>query len=78
MDISHILTAHDYHPYGYSYTGKDAVSKALDACIAPLNEIKELILNNPETDDEKICAIYNSFNKPTLGVHVVSEIRRMI
>lgn len=75
MDIQHILTAHDYHPYGYSYVGKDAVSKALDACISPLNEVKALILQYSDADDEKICALYNSSDKPTLGVHVVSAVR---
>lgn len=78
MDIQHILTAHDYHPYGYSYVGKEAVSKALDACIRPLNEIKDLIFQNPDADDEDICTLYNSSNKPTLGVRVVSALREML
>lgn len=78
MDIQHILTAHDYHPYGYSYEGEDAVSNALDACVSPLNEIKDLIFQNPDADDEKICTLYNSFDKPTLGVHVVSAVREML
>ncbi|MEE1043706.1 MAG: MBL fold metallo-hydrolase [Clostridia bacterium] len=77
MEIEHILTAHDYHPYGYSYRG-ETVTKALDACIKPLDEIKDLIIQNPDADDEKICAIYNSFDKPTLGVHVVSAVRRSL
>lgn len=77
MDIQHILTAHDYHPYGYSYEGEN-IYKALDACISPLNEIRDLILCNPDADDEKVCAIYNSSDKPTLGVHVVSAIRSVI
>lgn len=78
MDIQHILTAHDYHPYGYSYVGEDAVSEALDACISPLNEIKELIFQNPDADDEKICMIYNSYGKPTLGVRVVTAMKEML
>ncbi len=77
MDIQHILTAHDYHPYGHSYEGED-VCKALEACISPLNEIRDLILHNPDADDERICTIYNSFDKPTLGVHVVSSVRSVI
>ena len=77
MDIQHILTAHDYHPYGYSYEGEE-IFKALDACISPLNEIRDLIIHNPDADDERICAIYNSFDKPTLGVRVVSAVRNTI
>ena len=78
MGIQHILTAHDYHPYGYSYAGDDDVSKALDACISPLTEINDLISQNQDADDEKICTLYNFSDKPTLGVHVVSAVREML
>lgn len=78
MDIEHILTAHDYHPYGYSYVGKEAIEKALDACIAPLDEIKGMINANPELDDEAISKLYNNESKPTLGKHVVTALRAMI
>ena len=75
MDIAHILTAHDYHPYGFSYQGEDAVEKALDACIAPLDEIKNLIIKNPDSNDEEVCNIYNSADKPVIGTHVVTAVR---
>ena len=75
MDVEHILTAHDYHPYGFSYQGKVAIGKALDACIAPLDDIKDLIIKNPELSDEEICNIYNSSGNPTLGAHVVTAVR---
>ncbi len=75
MDIEHILTAHDYHPYGFSYQGKAAVEKALDACIAPLDEIKNLIIKNPDSNDEEVCNIYNSADKPVIGTHVVTAVR---
>ena len=75
MDIEHIFTAHDYHPCGYSYIGKEEVLKALDACVSPLYEIEDMIKKNPEFDDEKICELYNSAGKPTLGVHVVTAVR---
>lgn len=74
MEIKHILTAHDYHPYGYSYEG-DTISKALDACIAPLKEIEALIIANPDTDDKEISDIYNSSDKPVIGAHVVTGVR---
>lgn len=76
MDIQQILTAHDYHPYGYSYVGSEAVAKALDSCVSPLNEIKTLICQNPDADDEQICMLYNSFDNPTLGCHVVTAVRK--
>ena len=74
MDIKHILTAHDYHPLGYSYENEN-VKKALDYCIAPLDEIKDLILENPELGDEEVCEIYNSLGNPVIGVHVVTAVR---
>ena len=75
MDIEHILTAHNYHPYGFSYQGKATVEKALDACIAPLDEIKNLIIKNPDSNDEEVCNIYNSADKPVIGTHVVTAVR---
>ena len=58
--------------------GKEAVAKELDACVSPLKEIKDLILQNPDADDEKICTLYNSTEKPTLEVYVVSSVREML
>ena len=77
MDISEILTAHDYHPYGYHYAGKENISQALDACVEPLMDIQKLILDNPSMDDEEICALYNSGTLPTLAVKVVTAVRNM-
>jgi len=58
--------------------GKEAVAKALDACISPLTEINDLISQNQDADDEKIWTLYNFSDKPTLGVHVVSAVREML
>ena len=76
MDIEEIYTAHDYQPYGYSYKGKDEIRKALEACAEPLYKIKDLIIKNPHLSDEEVCAVYNSFGGPTLGAHVVGNVRR--
>ena len=35
MEIQSIVPAHDYHPLGMHYVGKEQVSTALDACEAP-------------------------------------------
>ena len=77
MDIECILAAHDYHPCGYIYKGKTAVSKALDACIKPLEEIREMIINNPSLNDEEIRKLYNEKGYPTLNPRVVPAIRAM-
>ncbi len=78
MDINHILNDHDYHPYGYSYSGKENVQKALNACIEPLYKVRDMILNNPGLSDEEICALYNKQETPTLGEHVVTQVRRKL
>lgn len=78
MEIDHILTAHDYHPYGYRYQGKEAVLKALDACIEPLYKVRDMIKANPTLSDEEICALYNNDKIPTLGEHVVGQIRKKL
>ena len=39
MKVDEILTAHDYHPYGYHYVGQETVNNALDACLAPLQQV---------------------------------------
>ena len=77
MDIECILTAHDYHPYGYIYKGKEAALKALDACIAPLEEIREMIINNPSLNDEEVRKLYNEKGYPTLNPKVIPAIRAM-
>lgn len=78
MDIEKICTAHDYHPQGQFYTGKEDVLKAIENCKRPLERISELIDENPEFNDEEIAALYNSAgNLPTLGAHVVCAVRKM-
>lgn len=80
MEIENVFTAHDYHPMGKRFCyGKIAVQKVLDNCIAPLNDIKELILSNPTLSDEEICALFNQKeNIPTLGDHVVTAVREQL
>ncbi len=80
IEIENIFTAHDYHPIGKRfYYGKETVKKVLDNCIAPLNDIKELILSNPTLSDEEICALLNQKeNIPTLGDHVVTAVREQL
>lgn len=79
MDINTILTAHDYHPCGYIYRGKEEISHALDMCVEPLFKVKHMIIQNPDMDDGKICDMYNSIDKlPTLGKAVVSAIRKSL
>jgi len=63
MDIENIYSAHDFHPYGYAFVGKKAVSDALSASETPIKNIAELILKNPAASDAEIREIYNSSAK---------------
>lgn len=75
MEINHILTAHDYHPCGYSYEGRESIINALDACIEPFGIIRGLITDNPNVDDLSISKIYNSKSLPTLSEGIVTAVR---
>ena len=63
IDIEEIHTAHDFHPYGICYVGKEAVKSALDACREPLLNMCALIKANPEKSDAEIREMYNSSAK---------------
>lgn len=76
MNIQTVLTAHDYHPYGYRYDS-ETVGKALDACVETLMKIKDIILQNPDMTDERVAALYNApATLPKLGVRPVASVRR--
>lgn len=78
LPIQRILTAHDYHPLGYSYEGKETIEAALNHCVAPLLKVKDLIAAHPKANDEEIAALYNSPALPTLGAHVVTAVRNTL
>lgn len=77
LNIDTILTAHDYHPHGRDYIGKEAVCKAFDVCIEALDEIKELIEKNINSDFDEICRLYSGTNKPAIGKHVVAALKNI-
>lgn len=58
LDVTNIFAAHDYHPYGYKAIGKGEVSRVLDACIAPLEHLQEIILQNSTLDPSILYLIY--------------------
>ena len=74
-----IVTAHDYHPWGYRADGREAVEQMIDGCIAPMRRLEKLIRDNPEMDDAQIRQCYNSEpNAPTLRLGVVAAMRKAI
>lgn len=77
MEIEGILAAHHYHPLGRIYRGREEISAALDACLAPLDRMEALIAAHPDMTDEEVCALYNDAPMtPTLGAHVIKAMRR--
>ena len=76
MKVDRIVTAHDYHPYGYDYSGNEKVNQALDACVSALLRVKELISANPDLDDEAISELFCDGGKlPNIAPRVVKAIR---
>lgn len=57
--VEEILSAHDYHPCGYHYVGKEQIALALDSRIVPILKGKELLVANPDMDNDGICKLYN-------------------
>ena len=75
-EITEIFAAHDYHPYGYTASGKEEIKAYIQACIDPLMMIREMIEANPECSDEEIAARFNEPKTlPTLATRVVTAMR---
>jgi len=79
LDVECILTAHDYHPMGWCYRGRGEVVAALDACVAPLFQIRDIIASDPELDDETVRLRFNALDKrPTVNTRVVAAVRKAL
>lgn len=79
LQVEEILAAHDYHPFGYRYVGREAVNKALDACRQPLMQIRQIILDHPDMDDEGVRATFNGLDhRPTVSTRIVGGVRRAL
>ena len=77
LDIDVIHPAHNYHPLGDVYEGREQILRALDACAAPLYLIRDMIRENPDVSDEDLTRAYNAMgDPPTLGAHVFAAVRR--
>ena len=76
LTIDVIHPAHNYHPLGDVYEGREQILRALDACAAPLYLIRDMIRDNEDVSDEALTHAYNAKGAPTIGKHVVSAVRR--
>jgi len=79
MDIAAVVTAHDYHPYGFMVQGRENVLACLNSCAEPLLKVKALIAENPQCSDGQIAIMYNNADKvPTIGAHVAAAVREAV
>ena len=76
MDIDTILTAHDYHPYGTTHAGKEAVKNCLDASVAGLKRIADAIWEFPTLDDKEVAEKLNDGTLPTVPHRIVRSVRK--
>ena len=75
MRIDTLLTAHDYHPYGWRADGETAVKAYVDACRQALNTIKKLVLDERGLDDETVCKEFEALGNPHLGTRIPAAMR---
>ena len=76
LPVTAIYPAHDYHPVGDAFIGREEILRAVGACREPLLMIRDMIQNDPEADDKALATLYNKQPLPTLGPHVVAAVRR--
>jgi len=74
LPMKKIYAAHDYHPLGFCYEGKEKIAEALENCRRPLFEIRDRILKAPDRSDEEIAAEI-SRTLPRLHPRVVAAVR---
>lgn len=76
LDINSILASHDYHPYGHTAQGKEAVTSYINACKEALMNIKSFICTHPELDNDALELLYVAETKlPTVSSRVFSAVR---
>jgi len=79
LGAGQILSAHDYHPYGYRADTREACERILDACIEPLVRLKALLTAHPELDDAAIRQAYLDADRvPPVHTRVVAAMRLML
>ena len=79
LKVDQLLMAHDYHTCSWRAQGREQVDRVLDDCVAPLQQMKELILGHPEWDDEQVRQAYNTSGTiPTVRVQVIAAMRRAL
>ena len=79
MELTNLVMAHDYHPYGNEVYGAEEIQNCLDICAKALLQVKDVLTQHPALSDQEIADLYNADSGlPTVPVFVVEAIRKML
>lgn len=63
LNVSAIISSHDYEPCGCNAFGKDEVKNYISVCFDALKLLEDTIFENPEKTAEELALIYNTTHK---------------
>lgn len=76
LPVKTMVFAHDYHPVGQQVSGKENIAAALRACMEPLQQLAQIIREDPTRCDEEVRARYEAAQTlPKVSLRVVSAMR---
>ena len=79
MPITDVLMAHDYHPFGNEVYGTEEIHRCLDICATALQQVKDVLSQNPELSDQEVADLYNrDSGLPTVPAFVPAAIRAAV
>lgn len=79
LDITNLVMAHDYHPYGNEVYGTEEIHNCLDICAKALLQVKEMVCAHLDLSDQEIADLYNKDSGlPAVPAFVVEAIRTAV
>ena len=79
LDITNLVMAHDYHPYGNEVYGTEEIHNCIDICAKALTQVKDVLCAHPELSDQEVAALYNKDSGlPTVPAFVVEALRNTL
>ena len=79
MELTNLVMAHDYHPYGNEVYGAEEIQNCLDICAKALLQVKEAVCAHPALSDQELADLYNADSGlPAVPAFVVEAIRATI
>lgn len=76
LPVKTMVFAHEYHPVGQQVSGKENIAAALRACVAPLQQLAQIIREEPTGSDEAVRTRYEADQTlPRISLRVVAAMR---